>query len=202
MQLPGCSTVRSSLYVFLLQIKHVAGPIRSGYCSWGWYRYLYKPSSGSMLSFGYFSNLPSLKMSSFIASFGFIQSIDDFFMLILLTKIFRFLTQIVDTFVGTWSYFANYLLKASKKAAWVCVYFVVFLWISKFCFSRSLVTSFLYSENTFGFLNTPLFLHITSNTNASLLAILVSRAPDTLNLDVVSTPVNLYPYVFSSQTLS
>ena len=53
--------------------------------------------------------------------------------------------------------------------------------------------------NSFGYYNTPLFLHISSNTNATSLSFMVVRVLETLYLDVTSTPVNMYE--FSSKTL-
>ena len=58
--------------------------------------YLYNPSSGSMVSFGY--ALFSGMVSSLIASLGFIRIIGNIVFFILLTVLFKFLTQLVDTF--------------------------------------------------------------------------------------------------------
>ena len=71
--LPDSLRTRSSLYVFLLQIKSVALLFSSSCCSPGWYRYLCKTSSGSIFS-------------SKVASFGFIN---DFVLCIVLTRLFR-----------------------------------------------------------------------------------------------------------------
>ena len=132
-------------------------------------------------------------------------------LLILFTTLFKFLTQIVDKFQGSWSSytsmglnncFTNSLLKASRKAVWLCLYFNVTFRIPTSCFSSSLVASLLKSDplsywNTLGYLNTSPFLCIASNTNATSLAFLVLRVLATLYLDVTSVPVDMYLNVFS-----
>ena len=171
-------------------------------CSPGWYRYLYKPSSGSTVS------------SRYVWS-SYIPIIDYTIFFILFTILFNFQTQMFDTFSGFWSSwasiglnnsFGNYLLKASTKAVRVCLCFIVTLRISALCFSSILVTSFLNLDplshwNTLRYLNTPPFLQIAFNANATLLDFLVLRSLATLYLDATSTPVQIYLYVFPSKTL-
>ena len=133
-----------------------------------------------MFYFEYFLGLSSLTISSIVSFFGFITIIDNFMLLILFTTLFRFLTQIVDKFQGSWSSytsmglnncFTNSLLKASRKAVWLCLYFNVTFRIPTSCFA--------------------------SNTNATSLAFLVLRVLATLYLDVTSVPVDMYLNVFS-----
>ena len=95
--------------------------------------------------------------------------IDDIVLFILYTALSKFLTRIVDTFSEFWSSwasissnnsFANSLLKASTKAVWVCLFFVVALRISALCFSSNFATSPLNSPplshwNTSGYLKSP-----------------------------------------------
>ena len=123
-----------SRYVFLLQINSVAHLFLSPCC--------HKPCSGNSSSSRYVSNLSSSTISSLTPLFGFI-SIRGFVLFIFYAMLFRFLTQISDTFSGSWSswtsmglniFFANYLPKASTKDICVHLYFVVVLWMSGFCF--------------------------------------------------------------------
>ena len=182
-------------------------------CSPGWQCYLLNPSLGSTVSSGYV--LFGGTVSSLIASLGLIPVINDFVLIILLTILFKFLTQVVGTFSGSWNSwtsiglinsFANSLLNASTKAVWVCLYFVVGLRIFRLCFSSNFITSPVNSEalshwNVFGYLRTPPFLSIASNTNATPLCALVLKGLATLYLDATSTSVKIYLYMFPSERL-
>ena len=168
-------------------------------------RYLYKPSFGSMFSSGYVSDLTSSTISCLVASFGF-MSVSDFVLFILFKLLSRFLTQIVYC-SGSWSSwlfmgfnncFANYLLKASSTAMLLCLCFVVLRMLT---FLKMLWNSFPLSHwITFGYLNMPTFLYITSNTNTTLLVLFVLKAPVPLHLDAISTSINVYLYMFPSKT--
>ena len=97
--------------------------------------------------------------------------------------------------------FFELFVKGFCRAVWVCLYFVVFLWMSTLCFSSNFVTSHWNSDplslrDSLGYLNTSPFLCIASNTNATSLAFLFLRALVTLYLHAISTPVHIYLYVF------
>ena len=100
---------------------------------------------------------------------GFISIIDDFVLLILFIQIFNTNWWYFFRVLKLWSIhrfkqqFCLLFLKASTKAVWVCLYFVVALQISTLCFSSNFVISLLNSGplshwNTFGYLSTPPFL--------------------------------------------
>ena len=75
--------------------------------------------------------------------------------------------------------------------------------MSTLCFSSNSVTLRLkldpWSRNTLGYLTTLSFLYIAFNTNAIFFSFLVIKGLGNLHLDVTSTPVNTYLYMFPSR---
>ena len=115
-------------------------------------------SSGDTSSSEHASDLSCLGKSSLLESFGFMSVIDYFVLFIFPTILFRFLTQIANTFSGfgsSWASmgvnncFTSYLLKAFTKAVWLCFVFVfcilLFFAMSILCLSSKFVTSLLKS---------------------------------------------------------
>ena len=71
--------------------------------------------------------------------------------------------------------FQQFFVKSFQKPVWVCLYSAVVFWVSTFCFSSSIATSLLSSDllshwNTFGCLNTTIFLYIASGSSETSLA--------------------------------
>ena len=169
----------------------------SSCCSPGW--------SGYVLSSG--------TACSLIVSFGFIPIINDIVEFILFTTLSKFLTQIVDTFSGSWSSwvsinlnnsFANSLLKASTKAVWVCLYFVVALQISTLCFSRNFATSFFQLRPVITLKYLPIFKHATLfidcfRHKCNFAGYFGPKEPSDFNATLM--PVKIFLYVFPSKTL-
>ena len=138
MQFSGSSVTWSSQFVFLLQRNSVLRLFQPSCCSLGWYKCLYKPSSGSTFSYGcaiddhrrFLVALLAYNTSQIFNKNGWY-----FFRVLKLLGIH-----------GLKQMFLRLFTKGFHEVVWVYLNLVGARWTSTLFFSRNFVTSVLNIE--------------------------------------------------------